>query len=870
VPDVADRDDDAARPPETGGLPPPDGPMQRALDRLADLQLKQPLIVLFIGLVSMCVAGYFATRLKLRTSFGELLPSHRESVIVADEVNERLPSLSTLIVVIEGSDNEGLKRMVDALTPELRKIPPHLAGQVDDGMRRTLEYFDQNKVLYAPLDLVKEVRDEIVERYEWEVAKRAGTLIDDHEPPPIDEATIRKRIEERQGNKLPPEGPQFPGGYYMSEKDHTIAIRIMTPLGVGDLDETAELEREINAAVERIDPKKFDPTARVGISGGLIVGAETYQQIKDDITQVGLWGVGLILGIVLLYYLRLRTVLAMIVTVAIGTSWTFGLTYLLVGHLHTTTGFLFSIVVGNGINFSIIYMARYLEARRTDDVAASVRSAHRHTWESTLTAAAAAGVAYGSLIVTDFRGFKVFGVIGGAGMVFCWLATFLFLPAILVVTERVWPIASRGVVSRLSGLYGRPFAAVMMRAPRAVVIGALLITAGAGWLSYRYVAEGPMEYDMNQIDNDVEEVVTEALRLNRIANGIVGRAGQDGLAIAVDRIDQVLPLKAELEKKRDAAARRPFDEVVTIYDFIPTDQEKKIKLAKEAREVVDRAHRRGFVSDEDHRKIDELIPVKSLRPLGIEDLPDQVAAPFTEVDGTRGRLVYIVPSRADSVWDGRYLIHFAESFRSTELPDGSVVKGSGRSVIFADMILAIVDDAPRAIIVSLILTVLIVVISFRGRRASLWVMASVFMGLCWMMAVLAIWRSRWPWEEGGFELQALKLNFFNFVALPISLGVGADYAVNVLKRYQQEGERNIPRVVAETGGAVVLCSLTTTLGYIALTMSVNLAVRSFGVAAAAGELCCLITGVVVLPACLSLLERRRKRQAGAAAVGGDA
>ena len=42
-------------------------------------------------------------------------------------------------------------------------------------------------------------------------------------------------------------------------------------------------------------------------------------------------------------------------------------------------------------------------------------------------------VAYGSLVITDFRGFKHFGLIGGAGMVLCWIATYLFLPALLVV-----------------------------------------------------------------------------------------------------------------------------------------------------------------------------------------------------------------------------------------------------------------------------------------------------------------------------------------------------------------------------------------------------------------------------------------------------
>jgi len=55
---------------------------------------------------------------------------------------------------------------------------------------------------------------------------------------------------------------------------------------------------------------------------------------------------------------------------------------------------------------------------------------------------------------------------------------------------------------------------------------------------------------------------------------------------------------------------------------------------------------------------------------------------------------------------------------------------------------------------------------------------------------------------------------------------------------------------------VVLCSLTTTLGYLALTFSANRAIVSFGIAAAAGEISCILAAVLVLPA---LLEWRARR-----------
>src|SRR5690606_14875954 len=123
----------------------------------------------------------------------------------------------------------------------------------------------------------------------------------------------------------------------------------------------------------------------------------------------------------------------------------------------------------------------------------------------------------------------------------------------------------------------------------------------------------------------------------------------------------------------------------------------------------------------------------------------------------------------------------------------------------------------------LVLTLLIVLLAFRAKGASAWVIGSLLIGLVWTLGTLTVARSHFG--ESGFELEPMRLNFLNFVALPITIGVGADYAVNIMHRRQLD--RDIRRVVVETGGAVILCSLTTILGYLALTLSINEAIWSF-------------------------------------------
>ena len=108
----------------------------------------------------------------------------------------------------------------------------------------------------------------------------------------------------------------------------------------------------------------------------------------------------------------------------------------------------------------------------------------------------------------------------------------------------------------------------------------------------------------------------------------------------------------------------------------------------------------------------------------------------------------------------------------------------------------------------------------------------------------------------GFRI---KINFLNFIALPITFGIGVDYAANVILRREDNrvGGGRIADVVRSTGGAVVLNSATTIVGYASLLIAHNRALRSFGMLAIVGEVACVSAAVIVLPSIISLWERRR-------------
>ena len=591
-----------------------------------------------------------------------------------------------------------------------------------------------------------------------------------------------------------------------------------------------------------------------------MTSAEQYGVIKDDLVSVGVAGVAMILAIDFLFFLRLRAVITMALAIGAGLLWTFAITKFAIGQLNTASGFLVSIIFGNGINFGVLLRARYGEARRAgESTAESLKSSFRDTFVPTLAVAAAAGAGYGSLASTNFRGFRDFGLIGGYGMLLCWAANYLLMPPLLVLFERLSPIdmrlkkpGIRGWFKQLAdhGIpFGAPFAWVSKHVPPWwIAVTGILISLSGVVAIHRYLTSDPLEYNLGKLENDSSSLQSAATRLGKGMTEITGRTGQDGMAIMTKRVDQVKPLLAELERRRLAGGKPPpFEKTVSIYDLIPDQQEEKLALLNKIRARLERVRELGKLSDTDWKEIEPYLPPKELKPFGIADLPERVARPFTERDGTRGRIVYVVPTEGMSVRNLRYLLKWANAYRVVELPSGEIIHGSGRAVIFADMLSGVIEESPKAILLAGIMTVIVVMLTFmrskNGWRSIALVLGGLGMGLAWMGGIL--------WWAG------IKLNFLNFIAIPITLGIGVDYSINMVHRWRIEGKGRLPTIVRETGGAIVLCSMTTMLGYLALLQSVNPAVRSFGLVAVIGELTCITSVMVVLPAFLRLIDAKK-------------
>src|SRR5205823_82568 len=147
-----------------------------------------------------------------------------------------------------------------------------------------------------------------------------------------------------------------------------------------------------------------------------------------------------------------------------------------------------------------------------------------------------------------------------------------------------------------------------------------------------------------------------------------------------------------------------------------------------------------------------------VRGLTLEDVPAGLKQRYTEKSGRQGTIVYVNP--AGTLWRAENLHRFAGAIREVRLPQGEVIHGSGDPVIFDDILRNIAIDAPRTSLIALGLVIVIVAVVFRGLAPTVTVIVPLLVGVLWMLAMAG--------------LLGIKLNFFNFVAVPTTFGVAVD------------------------------------------------------------------------------------------------
>src|SRR5207253_2167501 len=175
------------------------------------------------------------------------------------------------------------------------------------------------------------------------------------------------------------------------------------------------------------------------------------------------------------------------------------------------------------------------------------------------------------------RGFRHFGFIGGIGMLLCWLCTFLLVPALLTVYEKLrGPPKVRPDTTQETL---RPVIARMLEYRRPIIAAFAVLTVISAVLFIRQIPDA-MERNLDNLTNDLKGHDQLKADHDR-ANSALGRSISGAIAL-VDSWPEADQFCGVIRERMKQA---PYDQLIdscdTLSSVVPRDQDEKLKVIRE-------------------------------------------------------------------------------------------------------------------------------------------------------------------------------------------------------------------------------------------------------------------------------------------------
>lgn len=816
---------------------------EKFFERYLTFVFSHRLISLAMCAVVLALSVYLSSGLKLKSSLKELLPENTQSVVELDRMLKKVGGVSVLTVVVESPNVDANMSMIDDLNARLGELPKNEVRYVIAKVDAIRDFYEENALHYVNDEDLKILYSRVKRYVDYEKLKRMPMFIDlgvEEEPVSLDLDDIKERNEKNM--KMPLATYK---GYYGGEEGRFLILMVRPQGAAIAIDKARALIDRVKEVVAEMNPASYDSRMKVGYCGNVVTTVEEYDTLKDDMFSTFGLCIFLVCCSIVLYFLRVRIVLFLGATLLFSIALTFAVAKLAIGYLNAQTAFLASIIVGTGINYGIILVGRYLEERKGDEKPiAAMQRALANSVLPTFLAAFTTAIAFSVLLIARVKGLSQFGFIGSVGVIICWLMSMFFLPVILVASEGVKKIFKRLSTPRRRSAIYPAMNRVLFHFPYFIISVCAIIAVVSMFIVYKFIPNS-IEYDFSKLRNKISAVDgTEALEKR------VAKLWSGSMTPAVVLLDRPEDAKTVCDSVKLNNESRPFsermvDNCVSVYDLLPKDQENKIAILSQFNRLLNKSWI-NKISGENGDLIRKMKKSLEKTMLQVEDLPDDLVRNFKDLDGNVGTFVYINPRSGMPLTDGHNLIRFADTVKDIKLPDGRVMHATGESLVFSDLVKIVKTDAPMLTFVSFAAVSLFVLL-FMKRAKSGFV---TIMALLWVVPIMI----------ASMALMNIKINFFNFVALPLTFGVGVDYSINIALRFNESRRWTTSEILRNTGGAVFLCSLTTMIGYFVLTRSTNQAVAQFGIVAVIGEIVAIVAAMMIVPALIIVKRRLKKKE----------
>jgi len=205
-------------------------------------------------------------------------------------------------------------------------------------------------------------------------------------------------------------------------------------IDIGDIndDQVADLKEQLDIHIAESNPPA---EVKVSLTGGPVIGVKVTDAITGGRTQMTLIGVGFIFGgLLLLFRFRVIRAIMAILPIILIIGWSALSMYVMGIEFTPLTATLGALIMGIGVEFTILLMMRYYEERGNGESPsnAMVTAMTKIGRAISVSAFTTIGGFAALLIAVDFPILQDFGVITMTNVFFALVASLLVLPTVIV------------------------------------------------------------------------------------------------------------------------------------------------------------------------------------------------------------------------------------------------------------------------------------------------------------------------------------------------------------------------------------------------------------------------------------------------------
>ncbi|MDR0869613.1 MAG: MMPL family transporter [Planctomycetaceae bacterium] len=684
--------------------------------------------------------------------------------------------------------------------------------------------------------------------------------------------------------------------YFLFPTDNGVMGFVLLKLAKVDKTQMAQGTESINRLRSLIeDIRQKNPGVQIGLTGMPILENDEMRlssEAMNRATVLALFGVA---AVFMAGFGGIRHPLFGMFALIAAFAWTMGYITLVIGHLNILSISFGAMLAGLGTDFSVHYIARYLDLRRagygTEEALCETAG---EVGPGIFTGAITTALAFYTASFCEFTGISELGTISGGGVMLCALSTFVMVPAFIMLSDKNVSGGTCFALPKLLDIRGGLTPVVRFPRWTLAVAGVFCVFLCFGipkvWYDYNLLHLQPVglesvELEQKLLDRDADKGgknVWYALSIADTKDDLLKRKKEFSdkyPELTVEEIVSWFPAAGEkkialiqhLASSLAELPERPSDIPVPAAENIGqmlfamqntlqgidnekliidnAEQRKQLSMINDQLSAIRNSLRRMGSEEYQTRmrhyqqavagdlltRLQTLKTMAAPEPPAVNDLPESLVQRFVGKSGKQLMRIYTTAN----IWNMDEMQAFVQKVRSIDpKATGSPLQTYESSLQMQKGFITAAGYAFAAIL-------LILLLDFRSVNDVLLAVSPMFAGFILMFGILG-------WLN-------LPLNPANMIVLPLILGIGVDDGVHLVHEYRQQKRAGYAggfRLSSSTATSILITSLTTFIGFGSMMIASHRGLQSLGRVLVIGVAACLFTSLVAMPALLVLRSKK--------------